>query len=260
MAVAGLNAGARYRPGLSPVAALRLLALLAAWVLWEAVAASGLLYRGVIPSSFAILRAFAALIVSPDLWGNLAVTAYEVLGALLIGGLAGLVAGLALGASSFLSRAYEPFVHYVAPTPKIVFLPVLMVAFGVGPGSKLALGAVSAFFPMALSVAAGVRGVDPVLPRVGQSFRLSRWQMVCMIYLPALVAPVSVGLRLAFGLAMVGCLLAELALSNQGLGYLAGQDYAHFQIPQMYAVLLVVFLLAAAGNAVIVRLVRPRGA
>jgi ABC-type nitrate/sulfonate/bicarbonate transport system permease component len=89
-----------------------------------------------------------------------------VAGALLIGGVAGLVVGLLLGASKFFSRAFEPYVHYLAPTPKIVFLPVLMVMFGVGPASKLALGAISAFFPMALSIAVGVRGVDPVLLRV----------------------------------------------------------------------------------------------
>jgi ABC-type nitrate/sulfonate/bicarbonate transport system permease component len=259
MAVAGVVPSPRLRTGISPVTVLRIAAVIGLWILWEAVAASGLLYRGVIPSSFAILRAFFAMVITLDLWRNLAVTAYEVLGALLIGGVIGLACGLALGASKFLSRAYEPFAHYLAPTPKIVFLPVLMVAFGVGPGSKLALGAVSAFFPMVLSVAAGVRGVDKVLLSVGASFRLTRWQIVRMIYLPALIAPISVGLRLAFGLAMVGCLLAEIALSNQGLGYLASQYYAHFQIPQMYAVLLVVFVLAAAGNAAIVRLVRPRG-
>ena len=260
MAVASLSGPARLRAGFSPVTVLRAGAVLGFWLLWEAVAASGLLYRGVIPSSFAILRAFVELVFTLDLWRNLAVTAFEVIGALAIGGLLGMAAGLALGASRFLARGYEPFVHYVAPTPKIVFLPVLMVAFGVGPGSKLALGAISAFFPMALSVAAGVRGVEKVFLQVGASFRLTRWQIVRMIYLPALVAPVSIGLRLAFGLAMVGCLLAEIALSNRGLGYLAAQDYAHFQIPQMYAVLLVVFVLAALGNAAIVRLVRPRGA
>jgi ABC-type nitrate/sulfonate/bicarbonate transport system permease component len=188
------------------------------------------------------------------------VTAFEVVGALVIGGVAGLVAGLLIGGSRFLSRAFEPYVHYLAPTPKIVFLPILMVLFGVGPGSKLALGAISAFFPMALSIAAGVRGVDPVLLRVAKSFRLTRLQVVRKIYLPALVRPISIGLRLAFGLAMVGCLLSEIALSNRGLGFLAAQDYGHFQIPDMYAVLIVVFVLAAAGNAAIVRLIRPRGA
>ena len=245
--------------GLSPITALRGLAVIIILVLWQAVSASGLLYNGVIPSLLAILRALVQTVFGTELYGNMATTGYEVLGALLIGGVTGIAAGLALGASRFLSRAYEPYVHYLAPTPKIVFLPVLMAILGVGPESKLALGAISAFFPMALSIAAGVRQVDPVLLRVARSFRLSRSQVVRMIYLPALIRPISVGLRLAFGLAMVGCLLSEIALSNRGLGYMAAQDYAHFQIAQMYAVLIVVFVLAAAGNAVIVWALRRPG-
>ena len=250
----------RSRRGISPVTLLRIVALLGLWAAWEGVAASGLLYRGVIPSSFAILRALAVLLASGAFYANLWVTLFEVLGALALGGAAGLAVGLLLGGSRFFSRAFEPYVHYLAPTPKIVFLPVLMVLFGVGPGSKLALGAISAFFPMALSIAVGVRQVDGVFLRVAKSFRLSRVQVVQKIYLPALVQPISIGLRLAFGLAMVGCLLSEIALSNRGLGYLAAQDYGHFQIPDMYAVLIVVFALAAAGNAAIVAFIRPRGA
>jgi ABC-type nitrate/sulfonate/bicarbonate transport system permease component len=259
MAVAGVIPQARPRPGVSPLTVLRVATLLGILLLWQAVSVSGLIYNGVIPSLLAILRALVAMLFTAALWQNLWVTAYEVLGALLIGGATGLVSGLALGSSKFLARAYEPFIHYVGPTPKIVFLPVFLIAFGTGPGSKLALGAVSAFVPIALSIASGVRGVDPVFMRVAASFRLTRWQVVRMIYLPALVAPLSIGLRLAFGLAVVGCLLGELGLSNAGLGYMAGDFYNHFLIPQMYAVLVFIFILAACGNAAIVRLIRPRG-
>ena len=76
------------RRGLSPVTLLRVVAVLGLWAVWEGVAASGLLYRGVIPSSFAILRAFVVLVESRDLYTNLAVTAFEVVGALVIGGVA----------------------------------------------------------------------------------------------------------------------------------------------------------------------------
>ena len=242
-----------------PIWLLRVAAVVAILLAWQSVFWSGLLYRGVVPSLWAIGGALIGLLMSGQFYGNLAVTAYEVGGALLIGGGLGLLAGIGLGASRFASRGFEPYVHYLAPTPKIVFLPVLLVAFGTGPHSKLALGAVSAFFPMALTMAAGVRGIDPVLLRVGRSLRLRRVQMLRMIYLPALVRPVAVGLRLAFGLAMVGALLAEISLSNAGLGYIAAQDYGHFQTAEMYAVLIMIFVLAAAGNAVIGRVVRTAG-
>jgi ABC-type nitrate/sulfonate/bicarbonate transport system permease component len=239
---------------IAPARLLQLLTLLGIWAVWEAVARSGLVWHGAVPSSFLVLRALAAMLVTPDFWVQLAVTIGEVLVALGIGGVLGIAVGLVLGASDFLGRAFEPYLHYLAPTPKIVFLPVIMLLAGVGPSSKVTLGALSCFFPMALSIAVGVRGVDPVLLRVGRSFRLSTAQIVRKIYLPALVPPIIVGLRLSLGLALVGCLLAEVKLSSSGLGFLAMQAYNRLDIPGTYAVLLVVFALAALGNAAVARI------
>jgi ABC-type nitrate/sulfonate/bicarbonate transport system permease component len=120
-------------------------------VIWEAVAASGLLFQDVVPSTWLICRAFVDMIFHSEFYANLAVTAYEVLLALLVGGVAGLAAGFILGGSRFLGTAYEPFVHYLAPTPKIIFFPIMIMWFGVGPGSKIAMGFLSCFFPISLS-------------------------------------------------------------------------------------------------------------
>jgi NitT/TauT family transport system permease protein len=238
---------------------IRVVTLLALWAAWEAAAASGLLYRGVVPSSFKILAALGHEITSPAFYWNLEFTLMEVLVSLALGCGAGLAAGLALGANRFAGDAYERYLQYMAPTPKIVFLPVLLVLFGVGAGSKIGMGTLSCFFPMALSVAAGVRLVDPVLLRVGRSFNLTTAQMVRMIYLPALVPPIATGLRIGLGVATIGCLLAELKMSNRGLGFMIMQYYAQFRTPQMYAVLIVMFVLAVCGNGLVARFFRLRG-
>jgi ABC-type nitrate/sulfonate/bicarbonate transport system permease component len=243
----------------SPIALIRLATVLGLWAAWEIAAASGLLYKGVVPSSFLIVAALARELVSPAFYWNLEFTAMEVLVSLAIGCGAGLAIGLALGANRFASAAYERYLQYMAPTPKIVFLPVLLVLFGIGPGSKIAMGALSCFFPMALSVASGVRLVDPVLLRVGKSFNLSLARTVRMIYLPALLPPIATGLRIGLGVAIVGCLLAELKMSNRGLGYMIMQYYAQFRTPQMYAVLIVMFVLAVGANGLVARFLLQRG-
>ena len=125
----------------------------------------------------------------------------------------------------------------------------MIMWFGVGPGSKMAMGALSCFFPVALSAAAGMREIDTVLIRVGRSFRASTRQMVAKIYLPAMRAPVINGLRLGLGIAIIGMLLAETKLSNQGLGFMIIQAYTLFNMPRMYALLILVFALAALVNA-----------
>lgn len=258
MAEARLDASPPRR-GFSPVLPLRVATLLGLWVTWEAVARSHLVYEGVVPSSFTIGAAVADLLASPSFYWNLELTLIEVAVSLLIGSCAGIVVGLTLGASRFAGKAFEPYMHYLAPTPKIVFLPILLVLFGVGPGSKIAMGTLSCFFPMLLSVASGVRQVDPVLLRVGRSFHLSLLQTVRKIYLPALVPPIATGLKLGTGVAIIGCLLAEIKMSNRGLGFLIMQYYSQFRIPYMYAALLIAFAIAAGGNALIARFLRLPG-
>jgi ABC-type nitrate/sulfonate/bicarbonate transport system permease component len=173
---------------------------------------------------------------------------------LLIGGVSGIAAGIVLGGSKLLQRAFEPLLYYLGPTPKIIFFPVMIMWFGVGPESKVALGTLSCFFPVALSVAAGMRGIDKVLIRVGESFRANAWEMVVKIYLPAMRHPIINGIRLGLGVALIGTLLAETKLSNKGIGYLIINAYSTFDMPRMYANLIVLFVLAIGANALIGRL------
>ena len=246
--------------GASRVLLLRVAIVTAILAAWEALAASGWLFRDVVPSLAAIGGAVARLLVNPEFYANLGVTAAEIGVALLIGGLSGLATGILLGANRFLSQAFESLLLYLGPTPKIIFFPVMIMWFGVGTGSKIAMGAVSCFFPIAISAAAGMRQIDRVLIRVGRSFRASTAQMVAKIYVPAMRAPIVNGVRLGLGVAVIGTLLAETKLSNRGLGYLIIQAYSLFDMPRMYALLIVLFVLAIGANAVIGRLGRAPAA
>src|SRR3954465_12963151 len=115
------------------------------------------------------------------------------------------------------------------------------------------MGVVSCFSPVALGAAAGMRTIDSVLIRVGRSFRASTWQMVTKIYLPAMRAPIINGVRLGLGVAIIGTLLAETKLSNRGVGFLIINSYSTFNMPRMYALLIVVFVLAIGANALVSR-------
>ncbi len=220
---------------------------------WEALSASGWLFRDVVPSLAAIARALVRLLDNSEFYANLAATAGEIGVGLAIGGVCGLAAGIAIGANRFVADAYEALLHYLGPTPKIIFFPVMIMWFGVGAGSKMAMAAISCFFPIAISAAAGMRGIDRVLIRVGRSFRARPWQMVTKIYLPAMRAPVLTGVRLGLGVAIIGTLLAETKLSNRGIGFLIIQAYSTFDMPRMYALLIVLFVLAIGLNALIGR-------
>ncbi len=241
-------------PGVSPVTLLRVVIILTVLAVWELLSHSGWLYRDVVPSLIAIGRAIFDLLTNAEYYFHLAVTAGEIGAALALGGALGLAVGIVLGGNRFLAKAFESYLYYLGPTPKIIFFPIMIMWFGVGPGSKIALGTLSCFFPVALSVAAGMRQIDKVLIRVGNSFRASTAQMIFNIYLPAMRHPIINGVRLGLGVALIATLLAETKLSNKGIGFLIIQAYSIFDMPRMYAMLIVLFVLSIGANAVVNRL------
>jgi NitT/TauT family transport system permease protein len=218
---------------------------------WELLANSGLLYENVVPSLARIIDGAARILVNPAFYPNMQVTALEVVVGVLIGTVSGTLLGLILGGNRIAGQIVEPLVYYLGPTPKIIFLPVLVMCFGLGPGSKLAIGAIASFFPVCLSVAVGMREIDAILVRVGRSFRASPIQMSAKIYLPAMREPLINGIRLGFGVSIITILLAETKLSSQGLGFMVMRYYQQFDMPAMYGLVVIIFILSLGVNALL---------
>ena len=241
-------------PRLSAVTMVRVVIVLTLLVIWQLMAISGLFYNEVVPTLQKIGAALVKLLSHQDFYWNAWYTIDEIAVGLAIGGVTGVIAGLIVGTNPFIGKAFEPYLYYLGPTPKIIFFPVMIMWFGAGAGSKIAMGAVSCFFPIALNIAAGMREIDPVLIRVGASFRANTWQMVTKIYLPAMRYPVINGMRIGLGVALIGTLLAETKLSNRGIGFMVIQAYSLFNMPQMYSLLIVLFVISIGANALIGRL------
>ena len=172
----------------------------------------------------------------------------------IVGSAIGLALGIAMGVNPLLRKAIEPYLNAIGSTPKIIFLPILFLIFGTGIDSKMAKGALSAFFPVVFSTALGMILINPVLLRVGKSFNLNQWQTVIKIYIPAMVNPVITGLRLGMAITVIGVLVAELKFADGGLGYRLGNYYEQFRIAEMYAIILIIFALAALANMGMTRL------
>ena len=231
--------------GVWPVRVATVLAIL---IVWEAMARSGLFYKDVVPIIASIAQAIVLELANLEFYSNLQVTFLEVAVGFLAGSAIGIASGIALGTRPYLRGASEPYLNALGATPKIIFLPIIFLLFGVGIESKMAKGALSAFFPTVFSTTLGMLLIDRVLIRVGRSFNLTTWQMVGKIYLPAMVGPVVVGLRLSMGVTIIGVLVAEIKFANAGLGSLMMIYYEQFKIPSMYAMILILFALAAFAN------------
>src|SRR5687767_945309 len=110
-----------------PVTALRIFIIVMALLIWEGLARSGWLYRDVVPSLIAIGSALYALLRDPTFYTHLYATFYEIGIGMVVGGVSGLAVGILLGGSKLMQRAYEPFLYYLGPCPKIIFFPVMIM-------------------------------------------------------------------------------------------------------------------------------------
>ena len=229
--------------------ALRAAIIAAVLALWEIVAESGWLFRDVVPTLPVIGRAIARVLGDAGFYSNLAVTAAEIVASLAIGGIAGVAVGLLLGGSQFLSRAYEVVHLLPRPDAEDHFLPdhdhVVRRRSRLEDRDGRAVVRSSR---SSISVAAGMRqiaaGADPrrtELPRDAVADDAK-------IYFPAMREPIVNGFRLGLGVAIIGTLLAETKLSNRGLGYLIIQSYTTFDMPRMYALLIVLFVIAIGAQ------------
>lgn len=248
--------GKAWRPSFgAKVLIVRAIAVLVALAGYEALARSGLFYEGILPSALDIADETLQLLTSAEFYGHLRVTATEVLAGLAIGAVAGLAIGVYFAASRTIGDVLHPILLWISPTPKIVFLPIIMLVFGLGIEAKIAKAAMSAFFPVFVASFASARGIRPVYLRVIESLNGGTFDKIRYAYMPSMLRGVLGSLRLALGVAIVGTLLAEIKMANAGLGYLIIQSYNFFRISEMYAVLLITFAIALAANALIDRLV-----
>jgi putative hydroxymethylpyrimidine transport system permease protein len=183
---------------------------------------------------------------APLLWGDALVTGGEMLGGLLIGTLAGSVVALVMAQSRFLERAVGPLLVVAQALPVFAIAPLLVVWFGFGVLSKLAMAALIIFFPVSTSLFEGLRRTDPGLIDLARLNGASRRDTLLLIRLPAALPAFGAGLRVAAAVAPLGAVVGEWVGSSSGLGLVMLHANARMQTDTVFAglAILVVFSLA----------------
>jgi ABC-type nitrate/sulfonate/bicarbonate transport system permease component len=227
------------------VQALTLLGLVA---IWEFIGRTGLLFPDLFPSVGEILKSLWLYLTTPLIVPHLKASLYEVGGALALAVLIGVPAGIVCGGRRGWFQVAEPLILYAAVVPKIVIFPIFILFLGIDVHSKLAVGAIAAFFPIVLLTLAGVREVKRVYIDVARTVGATPYQVAAHVYLPAVAGQVFTGIRIGMGAAVTGALLAETKIAKAGLGFMIVEYYSQFRIADMYSLLLFIFILASLAN------------
>ena len=173
------------------------------------------------------------------IWQPLGVSAEAFVVGLGIAILVGLPLGILLGRSSVLAAMCDPFVTAFNATPRLVFLPLLLLWFGLGLWSKVAIVFLGALFPLLINTYEGVRNADKILINVVRSFGAGEWDIARLVVVPNALAFIIVGLRLAIGRAVLGVVVAEFFGAQDGLGVVMVRAASEFKVDVVFSGLIV---------------------
>jgi NitT/TauT family transport system permease protein len=197
-----------------------------------------------ISSPSAVFARLGGWIGRGTLWHHAAYTFTAMGVGFVFGALGGFLVGFAFGRSATLASIFDPYVTAIYCLPKIALAPVLIMWFGIGIESKIAMAAVVVFFLVFLNSYAGVRDVSPIHLHTTRIMGANEWQLLRFVVLPSAAAWVLTGLKVSVPYALIGAVVGELISSNRGIGFLIGQAAGLFDTAGVFAGLAV---LATAG-------------
>ena len=198
-----------------------LLPILAAAVLlllWQAGVV--MTHTNIFPAPADVVRALGQLAERAILWRYMADSLLRVSAGYLLAILAGVPLGILLGSSETLALAVNPVIQMLRPISPLAWMPLAVIWFGVSNAAPIFLIFLSSFFPIVVATMNGVRGVPPVYLQVARNFGLSRFEVMRRVVFPAILPRVLTGLRIAFGIAWLVLVAAEMIAVDSGLGYL----------------------------------------
>jgi NitT/TauT family transport system permease protein len=185
----------------------------------------------VFPAPLKVARGFQELVRKGLLFGYVGESLRRVATGYLAAAAVGIPAGLLLGWYPAAGRVVNPLIQLLRPISPIAWIPLAIVWFGVGEMTAVYLIFLGAVFPIVLAAMNGVQSVPQVFRRAGTNFGLSAFQVLAKVVFPAALPQMIVGLRIAFGVAWLVMVAAEMTAVDSGLGYLvidsrnAGQRY-----------------------------------
>jgi ABC-type nitrate/sulfonate/bicarbonate transport system permease component len=219
---------------------------------WE-VAARSLIDPMFISPPSRVFMSLDALLETRGVPAALRVTFWELGVAFVLSVVIGLVIGLPLGLAPFARRSFMPIVLLLYGTPQVTILPLFVLYFGIGPASKIAFGVSHGFFPIIVTIVAGVQNIKPILLTSARSMGASRYQILRHIVFPHMIPSFFAGMRLAMTGVLLGVLLAELYVSTAGIGYFTTLFTQSFDPTRLLGLVALLAAMAIALNEIVRR-------
>jgi ABC-type nitrate/sulfonate/bicarbonate transport system permease component len=217
---------------------------------WELASRLVLVNAELLPPPLEVGAILLRLLQDPRFVADLGLTASEVAVAFIVAAPLAISTGFLLGERLHLAQTFNPIVHFILAVPQSVFLPVFILAFGIGYFEKVLFGITHAYFVILVNSFAAVRSIPIPLVAAARAFGATATQVYTRIYLPAMLPLILTGLRLGMIFCIIGVLLAEMYASRHGIGRLIFSWGEAYQVPELLAGILLISVLTIVVNEV----------
>jgi ABC-type nitrate/sulfonate/bicarbonate transport system permease component len=231
---------------LSGVARERLLYLISPiglLLVWEILLRLGFGDRRFIPAPSDIGVRFWQLIASGELGWHVAVTLYRVFAGFLVGSVPAVAVGLLMAMFRPVRIFVDPLIAALFPIPKIALMPLLLLAFGFGDASKIALVAIAVFFPVVVNTYTGAANIDRIYWDVARNYGASQAVLFTRIVFFGALPTIFAGLRIALAVSFIVLVASEFVASKTGIGYLIWNSWELLQVDIMFVGIVTVGIL-----------------
>jgi ABC-type nitrate/sulfonate/bicarbonate transport system permease component len=231
--------------------AVQVVFVLGLMVLWYLATTRWKVSHLLLPNPVIVWQELKDVLGSFEFWPDLRITLTELAIAFAISSIGGITLGYVLSRSQFLIRVFEPLMAGIYSIPIILFLPLYILFFGLGPASKIALGTTISFFPIVLNTIAGFGYVDRIYIVAARAMGASDYQLLRYVLLPAALPVILTGLRMGFTVALLSILGSETIASLAGLGHKIVHLAEAMETARMFAYIAFAVVIAAILNFIV---------
>lgn len=227
---------------------VRFALLLAVLAAWEYMPRAGVVHSLLLPPFTEVLAMLGDLLGRASVQEAIAITAAEVVVAFIIAVPLGAAAGIIVAENDYIGAIFRPMLFYVFSIPKSIFLPMFILVFGIGFQQKVAYAAFTTAFVVLMSATAAVESVRADHIMVARSYGATRSQILLRVYVPSMMPILLETLRIAMIFNFTGVMIAEMYASRTGIGHLIANWGENFQMPQLFAGVIILATVAILFN------------
>lgn len=218
---------------------------------WEAVVRLRLVDPFFTSRPSAIFLSLIGGVASGDLVRHTAVTSLEMLLGWALGGALGIASGFLLAKFEFVNQVLDPIMYALNGLPRVALAPLFIIWFGIGYGSKIAIGASIVYFICVFATYGGIRSIDQGLVDAVRVLGATEMQVNRTVMLPSCLPWIFSGLKVSVGMALIGAIVGEFIGARGGLGYYIAYSAGLFDTAGVFAGIFVLMLMAMALNELI---------